>query len=116
MPIDQQEDLRFGNLPLRSRIRRSSVFRYLLAVCLACLAAVLQSAVQLLLGPAEDIGGYQFFLGAVALSAIWTGRRSALVTLCCAGILKLYFFLPPFYSFRLESPATLVRLVLFLAI
>ena len=116
MPIEQNEDLSFGNLPLRSRIRRSSAFRYMVAVFLACLAAALQLGVQLLFGAGEDTGGYQFFLGATALSAVWTGRTSALLTLCCSGVLKLYLFLPPYYSFRIESPATFVRLILFLAI
>jgi two-component system, cell cycle sensor histidine kinase and response regulator CckA len=47
---------------------------------------------------------------------VWAGRRCAIVTLCCSALLKLYFFLPPVYSFRIESPATLLRLVLFVAI
>ena len=77
MSMKQNEDLSFRNMPLRSRIRGSTAFRYLLGVFFACLAAALQLGVQRLVGGGEDIGGYQFFLGATALSAVWTGRSSA---------------------------------------
>ena len=49
-------------------------------------------------------------------SAVWTGRSSAFVTLVCAALFKLYYFLPPPDSFRIETTATLVHLILFCAI
>jgi PAS domain S-box-containing protein len=116
MATEQNGGLSFGDVRLRSRIQRSGAFRYALAVLLAGIAAALHLGVELLFGGVEDTGGYQFFLGATALSAVWTGRASAFVTLCCSAVLKLYFFLPPYHSFRIETPATAVRLVLFLAI
>jgi PAS domain S-box-containing protein len=79
-------------------------------------AAGLEYLVQWLLGPGEGTGSYQFFLGATALSAVWTGRSSALVTLACAALFKLYYFLPPANSFRIETTATLVHLILFCAV
>jgi two-component system, cell cycle sensor histidine kinase and response regulator CckA len=92
------------------------VLRLVFPVLLACLAAVLQLGVQWLIGTEGDPGSYQFFLGATALSAVWAGRVSAFVTLCCSALLKLYFFLPPANSLRIESPAVLIRILLFLAI
>jgi PAS domain S-box-containing protein len=95
---------------LKSRLRLSRALRYVFAVLLACLAAILQFGVQWLIGTGEGTGSYQFFLCATALSAVWAGRRAAFVTLCCSALFKLYLFLPP------ASPAVLVRIVLFLAI
>jgi PAS domain S-box-containing protein len=83
---------------------------------LACVAAALQFGVQWIVGPGEDTGSYQFLLGATALSAAWTGRSSALVTLTCSALFKLYYFLPPANSFRIETTATFVHLILFIAV
>ena len=105
-----------GGVSLRSRLRRSGPFRYAFAVLLACVAAALQYGVQWLVGPGEDTGSYQFLLGATALSAVWTGRSSAFVTLACSALFKLYYFLPPANSFRIETTATLVHLILFCAV
>lgn len=104
-----------GGVSLRSRLRRSGPFRYAFAILLSCVAAALQYGVQWSVGPG-DTGSYQFFLGATALSAVWTGKSSAFVTLLCSTLLKLYYFLPPANSFRIESTATLVHLILFCAV
>jgi len=86
------------------------------AIFLACVAAALQFGIQRFVGSGVDPGSYQFFLGATALSAVWTGRQSAFITLACSALFKLYFFLPPHFSFRVDSPATALRLVLFVGV
>ena len=100
----------------RSCVRRHRVLRYMTAIFLACVAAALQFGIQRFVGSGVDPGSYQFFLGATALSAVWTGRQSAFITLACSALFKLYFFLPPHFSFRVDSPATALRLVLFVGV
>jgi PAS domain S-box-containing protein len=39
-----------------------------------------------------------------------------LVTLTCSALFKLYYFLPPANSFRIETTATFVHLILFIAV
>ena len=86
--IDQLLVMSLGGVSIRSRLRRSGPFRYAFAILLACVAAALQYGVQWSVGPGEDTGSYQFFLGATALSAVWTGRSSAFVTLSLFGSLQ----------------------------
>ncbi len=105
-----------AGVSIRSRLRRSGPFRYAFAVLLSCVAAALQYGVQWLVGPGEGTGSYQFLLGATALSAVWTGRSGAFVTLVCSTLFKLYYFSPPANSFRIDSTATVVHLVLFCAV
>src|SRR4051794_40305893 len=102
--------------PLKSGLRRSHLLRYGFAVLLAVLAAGLQFGVHWFFDVGDESDAYEFFLGATALSSIWAGRLSAFVTLCCSALIRLYFFLPPHGSLRLEYPSGLVRLLLFLAI
>ena len=91
-------------------------FRYVFAVLVACLAVALQFGIGWLVGRNGDPGSYQLFLGATALSAVRAGRLSGFVTLFVSSLFKLYFFLPPEYSFRLESTGALVHLILFVAL
>ena len=114
--MEQNRVLRIQGAPLRLSLRLDARFRYLFAALLACLAAALQFGVGWLVGSDGDPGSYQLFLGATALSAVWAGRQSAIVTLFVSSLFKLYFFLPPAYSFRIESTAALVHLILFVAI
>ncbi len=114
--MEQNHVLGMRGLPLRLGLRLDARFRYVFAILLACLAAALQFGIGWLVGSDGDPGSYQLFLGATALSAVWAGRRSAIVTLFVSSLFKLYFFLPPAYSFRIGSTAALVHLVLFVAI
>jgi two-component system cell cycle sensor histidine kinase/response regulator CckA len=114
--MEQNHALGIRGVPLRLSLRLGARFRYLFAAFLACLAAALQFGIGSLVGSEGDPGSYQLFLGATALSAVLAGRRSAFVTLFVSSLFKLYFFLPPANSFRIESTAVLVHLVLFVAI
>src|SRR5215467_14402574 len=115
MPAENEKRLRFSATPLKSRIRRSARFRYSFAILLACLAAGAQFLLEWLVAPSEELGSYQFFLGATALSALWTGRFGGFVTLLTSSLFKLYYFLPPPFSFRIESHIMAIRLVMFVA-
>jgi PAS domain S-box-containing protein len=114
--MEQNGGLGFRRKSLRSQLRRSAALSYVFAVLLACVAAALHLGLKWLIGTEEELGSYQFFLGATTLSAMWFGRRRAFVTLGCCTLFKLYFFLPPANSFSIDSFATLIRLVLFVAI
>jgi two-component system cell cycle sensor histidine kinase/response regulator CckA len=114
--MEQNRVLGIRRVPLRLGLRFDGRFRYVFAVLLACLAAALQFGLGWLVGSQGDPGSYQIFLGATALSAVTAGRWSGFVTLFVSTFFKLYFFLPPFYSFRLDSVAALVHLILFVAI
>ena len=116
MPLNSEADSGSVWSALRSLLRRSAAIRHSLAVLLACLAAAFQFGLLWLVGTQEDVGAYQFFLSATALSAVWTGRIGGFITLCCSALMKLYFFLPPRGSFHIHSPATFARLLLFLAV
>jgi PAS domain S-box-containing protein len=85
-------------------------------VAIAVIALPLQLCLQQYFGENQDPGSYQLFLAATALSSLWAGSRSGILTLGVSTVLKLYFLLPPLYSFRVESPAVLVRLILFCAV
>ena len=116
VPWNRIEAPGIRGVPLKLGLRFDARFRYLFAVLLAFVAAALQFGIGWLVGSDGDPGSYQLFLGATALSAVLAGRRSAIVTLFVSSLFKLYFFLPPFYSFRISSMATLVHLILFVAI
>ncbi len=116
MPNEPSPDPVHAVPAARPRLWHSRPFRYALAAFLACAAAALEFGFQRLIGPGQEAGSYQFFLGATALSSVWSGRVSGFITLGCSALFKLYLFLPPYNSFRVETPATPLLLLLFLSI
>src|SRR5262245_23427978 len=116
MPAEHEEGLQFSAIPLKSWIRRSTGIRFTFAILLAFLALCAQFLLQQLVGAKNSVGTYQFFLGATALSALWTGRSGGLVTLSTSTVLDLFFFIPPYHSLRVDSYIAIIQLVLFMAV
>src|SRR5690242_1297958 len=116
MPAEHEEGLRFSAIPLKSLIRRSTGFRYAFAIMLAFVAVCAQFLLERLVGAKNNIGTYQFFLGATALSALWTGRSGGLVTLFTSTVLALYFFIPPSNSLLVDSYIAGLQLILFVTL
>ena len=114
--MEQNRVLGLHGFPLRLGFRLNSRFRYVFAVLIACLAAALQFGIGWLVGTKGDPGSYQLFLGATALSAVRAGRLSGFITLFVSSLFNLYYFLPPPNSFRIDTTATLVHLILFVAL
>ena len=92
-------------------MRRSFALRCAVSSGLAFIALALQIAIQHWLGASADVGTYQFFLAAAAVSAVWGGRVCGLLTVGASALLRWYFFIEP--GFALHETASVVRIVLF---
>jgi PAS domain S-box-containing protein len=103
-------------MAIRNVLRGSAVLRYGLAAALAVVALLLHIGLEAWFGPDQSPGTYQLFLAAVALSAVWAGRNCALLTLALSVAIRLYFFIPPEYSFAIERISVAVQLLLFFGV
>ena len=96
-------------MKLNGIARRPPAVRYFLAVLIAAVAL----GIQLFFHPILAPDSYQLFIASVALSAMYLGTRAGLLTLALASAAKLYFFLPPLYSFGVADHKIAARLGLF---
>jgi PAS domain S-box-containing protein len=87
--------------------------RYLIAVGLAFSAAAVRGLLSTLWG---DSVPFLMFVPAIVLSAWAGGFWPGMATTVVSAILANYFWLPPFYSFRLATGRELIALVIFIAI
>jgi PAS domain S-box-containing protein len=87
--------------------------RYAVAVAAALAAGALRGGLSALWG--EDLPFLTLF-PAVVLSAWAGGFWPGMLTTVLGAMLATYFWLPPFYSFRLSSVADVVGLLIFVAI
>jgi PAS domain S-box-containing protein len=95
------------------RSKRSPALRYGVAVLLALVAG----GVSFLLSPViEPHAPSLLFVLAVAIAAWFGGRLAALVTTVISGVLCLYVFTEPLYSFAIETTTAVRDLVLFVGI
>ncbi len=84
----------------------------MLAVGLALIALGLQLLIRSVTAP----DSYQLFLGAVAVSVIYGGTASGFLTLACASLEKLFFFVLPEVPLASGGHIVLARMLLFVAI
>ena len=85
---------------------------YLVAIA-ATLTVLL---LRLILSPVLGDSAYFFpFVIAVTLSAWYGGRNPGLLSTVLGAVFAVYFFVPPFYSFRITNPRIGTGLVLFFA-
>ncbi|HEX4148650.1 MAG TPA: DUF4118 domain-containing protein [Pirellulales bacterium] len=61
----------------------------------------------------SDTAPYALFIPAVLLVSVYGGFAPGLLSLVASGVLGLYFFQRPYYTFNLTDVPTLQRLVLF---
>jgi len=87
--------------------------RYLIAVGLAFSAAAVRGLLSTLWG---DSVPFLLFVPAIVLSAWAGGFGPGMATTVISALLANYFWLPPFYSFRLATGRELIALVIFTAI
>ena len=87
---------------------RPALLRYGLVV-LSVGAAL---AVTLLLVPLTHRIPFAVFYGAVVVSALYGGLRAGLLAVALSALSGAYFFLPPYYSLKLDVP-TFVQVLVF---
>ena len=92
------------------RRSHSALAGYAVAVALGLAAVWAQGWLEPLSGHVS----YQVLLGAVALSALYGGTGSGLLTLLIDGIAKVYFYLPNHLHTTTGTPAAGLRLLLYL--
>jgi PAS domain S-box-containing protein len=91
---------------------RSVLKNYGLAVVFVLLASLLGALAS---RPGTGATPYLFFSAAIVLTAFFAGLRPALTATLLSGLALSFFFLDPLFSFHIEDPKQIVRLMLFLA-
>jgi PAS domain S-box-containing protein len=91
----------------------STPVRYALAVTVAFAAAALRGLLSTVWG---DASPFLLFVPAIVLSAWAGGFGPGMVTTILGALLATFFWLPPFYSFRLATGSELIGVAIFVAI
>jgi signal transduction histidine kinase len=92
-------------------LRRRSTWPGWLAI-----APALALAIGIRLGLHDFVGGevsFLLYLSVVTLCSVLGGFWPGLVATLLAGLVNLYFFIPPYYSLHLASRESMLRLMLF---
>ena len=93
--------------------RRSTILRYGVAVLSLIVATLVRSSLHPILGPNQP---FITFLLAVLATAWFAGLGPSLLTLTAGGVVALYLFVPPEFSFRITGAAQLVGLILYVTV